>query len=221
MQRHQLIVTVLIVAVLLALAGCAGGGASETRPPATLRPGDRAQRIPAGHCRIMGIDIRKDNVSDVEAALGESHFYYRGDFDLGNCYVSRDGGFLEFFVSSNSIGYAVSKVLGNGVRAERCQSIAADSSDLVNEAGLRLGLSRDEIHHLLGPASRRSVDSNRYQYIFRLQERADAATAEKIRRSDQLPPDQEIWLNLYAAIRVYFEQDIVVGFEIDRSDAFR
>ena len=221
MQRHLLLVTVFIFAVLLALAGCAGGGAPETRRPTTLRAGDRAQRIPAGHCRIMGIDIRKDNVSDVEAALGESHFYYRGDFDLGNCYVSRDGSFLEFFVSSTSIGYAVSKVLENGLRAERCKSIAAAASDLANEAGLRLGLSREEIHYLLGPASRRSADSDQYQYIFRLQERADAATAEKIRQSDQLPPDQEIWLNLYATIKVYFEHDIVVGFEIDRSDAFR
>lgn len=220
MHRHLLYAGVLIAAILFVAAGCVGGGPA-TRRPAKLKPGDRAERLPADHSRILGIDIRQDNISDVEAAFGSAVFLYRGDFDLGNCYVSRDGNFLEFFVSSTSIGYAVSKVLGHEVRAENCKLIDVSDSDLVNGAGLRIGLSRQEIHALLGSASRQTADAKEYRYIFWVQEQADVATSNRIRQADQLPPDHEIWLNLYSVIKVLFENDIVVGFEIDKSDAFR
>ena len=210
----------LAIAISMAAVACAGVG-PETRRPAKLRSGDRAELVPAGHCRILGIDIRQANIRDIESSLGQSIFYYRGDFDLGNCYVSRDGIFLEFYVSSTGIGYAVSKHLGNDAGVENCLPIDASSPDLINEAGLGIGLSREEVRRLLGPASRRLADSHEHQYIFWVQQKADDTTAKKVRQEDQLPQGHEVWLNLYSVIKVFFEQDRVIGFDINTSDAFR
>lgn len=212
--------------LLAAMVAAAPFGQALAREPAAARGGgqlahnQKQERIPASYYKILGVDFSRQNLIEIQDTLGQSPLFLKDGIHLGVCYFSQDGGFLEYTFTEIFTGYAVAMAPPSNLPRNACLKLPIPSEAMINEAGLALGMNKQHIHKLLGRPSKMLLDATEYHYVYRVREKSDERTAQRQRAAQQLAAETEIWVNIHSLLKVSFERDRVVRFEVSTTESF-
>jgi len=146
------------------------------------------REIAGGNFSILGIDIRKGALKQASHELGEVTVIDRGDAATGReqqCYVSSaPEGKVYFIVEEGEVNNAFylfsEQSPWNGM--QYCSRSPRISRKIATNSGLGLGLTKEEVIHILGKPS--IVDKNGLEYLLEFNKKTSPKVLARIRKEN-------------------------------------
>lgn len=201
------IVPILIIVSFFAL----GAVKAEYRAPYPLNENEKSEYISKKYYEIVGIRINKVSLEDISKILGESEIYKGTHTASHVCYKNKSEK-LEFTVSSLGYGYTVSQYDSG---PNKCSEL---EREFINNAGLKVGLTKSEVISLAGDPSKKT--DSRFTYIFWVQEKPENEVEERLRKVHKIPVSEEIWLDVYSVIDVEFKGGLVRMYSVHTTETY-
>jgi hypothetical protein len=184
---------------------------AEFRAPSPLNENEKAEYISEKYNEIIGVRIDDISLKKITEILGAAKIYEGTHTASHVCYKSKNEK-LEFTVSSFGYGYTVSS---NSSKLGKCKEL---NKEFINGAGLKLRLSKSEVLSLAGDPSKK--EKNRFTYIFWVQEKPKQEVEEGLRTAHEIPKSEEIWLDVYSVIDVYFVGGLVQKYSVSTTKTY-
>jgi len=181
------------------------------RSPETLNTGERAEYIKKEHYKILGTSIENTNISILIKNIGNAKKFKGHHTENYICYKNNKNT-IKLSVSSLGYGYKVSTL---NESSKKCGFI---NKSFENNAGLKIGLSKQKILSLLGKPSK--TIGNTDTYIYWVQEKPKQEIERKLRKTHAMPPEMELWLDKYSSITVKYKNNLIVEFSVNTTETY-
>jgi hypothetical protein len=136
----------------------------------------------APHMRILGVELEREKLADVQRRLGDARIQFNGGDAAagayGMCYAGRDGTRLYFFSHAEMGGSAhyvlgwqllapgaapaYAEGLGGGALNPSCRRSGRVTRATASKGGLQLGMTSREVARLLGTPRKRGEGFEEY-----------------------------------------------------------
>jgi hypothetical protein len=191
-----------------------------------LRP--QAMNVAASNFRILGITLGADDLTAIQDKLGPAVVTGRGNASTSRlqiCYAGTDHKtYLAFESDEVQYGFYLFSIGPKWSGSDQCATSNLVNHRLKTASGLRLGLSRAEVHRILGQPTA-SLKNGNLVYFRQVSKKTSAAHLKKLREYYSNLSDEKFHRNydLYdmtVVIRAQFSGRRLVYLGISKSDTY-